>query len=81
VPAALGRLGQPAVLLHFDIGSGDAAANAELARWMAAATAGLLAPGGVAVADQELVGTTWTAMALPEGVAPGRCFMYRRDRP
>jgi hypothetical protein len=80
VPAAPGRLA-PAALIHFDIGSGDAAANAELARWMAAASADLLAPGGVAVADQELAGTPWQAIDLPEGVAPGRYFMYRRAVP
>jgi hypothetical protein len=79
VPAALHRLGRRAALIHFDIGSGDAAANAELARWIAAAAADLLAPGGIAVADQELVGTTWTPLDLPRGIAPGRYYMYRRE--
>ena len=79
VPAALQRLGRRAALLHFDIGSGDAAANAELARWIAAAAADLLAPGGIAVADQELIGTPWTPIDLPQGVAPGRYYMYRRE--
>jgi len=81
VPAALGRLGRRAALLHFDIGSGDQAANRELARWIATAAADLLTPGGIAVADQELIGTPWTPLALPEGVAPGRYFIYRREAP
>lgn len=77
VPVALARVGAPAAMIHFDIGSGDAAANAELASWMAGATKGLLAADGVALADQELVGTSWRAIDLPDGVAPGRYFMYR----
>ncbi|MEM7119976.1 MAG: class I SAM-dependent methyltransferase [Pseudomonadota bacterium] len=77
VPQALERVGAPAAMIHFDIGSGDAAANAELASWMAGATKDLLATNGVALADQELIGSPWRTLALPDGVAPGRYFMYR----
>ena len=81
VPGVLQRIGQPAVLIHFDVGSGDEEANAELARWMTVATADLLAPGGVAVADQALVGTSWRPIDLPEGVSVGRYFMYQCAAP
>ncbi len=77
VPQALARVGAPAAMIHFDIGSGDAAANAALASWMAGATTDLLATNGVALADQELVGSLWMPLPLPDGVAPGRYFMYR----
>ena len=77
VPQALARVGAPAAMIHFDIGSGDAAANAALASWMAGATKDLLAVNGVALADQELVGSPWQPLPLPDGVAPGRYYMYR----
>jgi S-adenosyl-L-methionine methyltransferase len=81
VPGALQRIGRQAALMHFDVGSGDEAANAKLARWLVTATADLLAPGGIAVGDQPMVGTSWTPIALPDGVPVGRYFMYRRDKP
>ncbi len=77
VPQALARVGAPAAMIHFDIGSGDEAANVALATWMAEATRDLLTTNGVALADQELVGSSWQPLALPDGVAPGRYFMYR----
>lgn len=77
VPKALDRIGARAALAHLDVGTGDAAANAALARWFGAALAPLMRPGAVVVSDQPLEGSGWTALPLPDGVPPARYFMYR----
>ena len=72
--AARGR----AVLMHSDIGTGDAAANAALARELAPAYVDALAPGGILISDQPLADPALEPQALPDGVAPGRYHLYRR---
>ncbi len=79
LPGALERIGQQAALMHFDIGSGDKAANEKLARWIVPRANGLMARGGIAVTDQELTGTAWIPIDLPDGVPAERYFMYRQD--
>jgi len=81
LPAAAARFGATVMLAHCDIGSGRPDADASLAAFVAGALAGLLAPGAVVVADQELDAAALTALDLPEGVAPGRYFMYRAGSP
>jgi len=76
IPGALARLGAPAMLLHGDIGSGDAAKNAALAAWLGPAIMPLLAPGAVVVCDQALSCAGLNPLAPPEGVEAGRYFMY-----
>jgi hypothetical protein len=78
VPAARQRIGQPAALIHADIGSGDKAATAALAADLSPWLEGLLAPGGVLVSDQPLHMPACAAVALPAGVAPGRYHIYRK---
>ena len=65
-------------LLHSDIGTGDAGANAALAVELAPVYAEAVAPGGVLISDQPLAGSAFEPLALPEGVAPGRYHLYRR---
>ena len=77
LPAALARTGAPAALAHCDIGSGDREATGELAAWLGPVLAPLMASGGVIVADQPLSASALSEVALPEGVAPERYFMYR----
>jgi hypothetical protein len=72
--AARGR----AILIHSDIGTGDAAANAALARELAPAYVDALAPGGILISDQPLADPALEPQALPDGVAPGRYHLYRR---
>jgi hypothetical protein len=67
-----------AVLLHSDIGTGDAVANAALALELAPAYAEALAPGGILISDQPLADPSFEPLALPAGVAPGRYHLYRR---
>jgi hypothetical protein len=77
LPAAARRLGPNAALAHCDIGSGDKAATAALARWLGPALAPLLAPGAIVLADQPLTLTRATALPQPESVPDGRYHFYR----
>lgn len=64
-------------LVHADIGSGDEAANAALARWLGAVLGPLLARGALVLADQRMEIANAPAQALPPGVPPDRYFIYR----
>ena len=77
LPGAGALIGAKAALAHCDMGTGVAASNAELAAFIGPALAGLMAPGGIVVSDQEYRVAGWTEVALPDGVAPGRYFMRR----
>ncbi|MFQ6018019.1 MAG: class I SAM-dependent methyltransferase [Kiloniellaceae bacterium] len=79
LPAAAARFGRSVPLVHSDIGTGDAARNARVAAFLATQLPGLLRPGGLVVADQDMAFPRAVAVALPEGVGPGRYFMYRAD--
>ena len=72
--AARGR----GILLHSDIGTGDAAANAALAAELSPAYADAVAPGGVLICDQPLTGPAFEQLALPDGVPARRYHLYRR---
>jgi hypothetical protein len=77
LPAAARRLGASAALAHCDIGSGDRAATAALARWLGPALAPLLAPGAIVLADQRLELPRAVALPQPDSVPPGRYHFYR----
>eukprot|EP00752_Nemacystus_decipiens_P016977 g15202.t1 len=66
------RLSGQAVLVHSDIGTGEAARNAALAAEISRLLPPLLAPGAVLASDQPLDLPGAAALALPEGVKPGR---------
>lgn len=76
---AQARLPAPAALAHTDVGTGDAARNAELAAWLAGVLPPLLAPGAWVVADQPLPAPALLPQAPPPGIAPDRYFLYRRE--
>lgn len=71
------RIGAPAALVHSDVGSGDKAATAALAKQVAAAFPGLLAAGAIVVSDQPMSLAGLTPLPLPSGVATERYFLYR----
>jgi hypothetical protein len=83
LPAVLDPMGAPAALVHADIGAGDAAVDAALAAFLGQTLPGLLAPGAVILSDQDMGSKGCpkglTAVALPQGVKPGRYFAWRRD--
>lgn len=79
LPRAVAALAGQAVLAHLDIGTGDKAESMALSQRAAPLVAQLLAPGGVAVSDQPLDGAPeFAALPLPEGVKPGRIYLYER---
>ncbi|MBK1696846.1 class I SAM-dependent methyltransferase [Rhodovibrio salinarum] len=78
LPQAAERFAGQVALLHADIGTGDAARNARLAGAIQPFLPHLLVPGGIAVTDQEMPWPDAEQVALPDGVAPGRYFLYRR---
>ncbi len=77
LPAAVARFGPSVALVHSDLGTGDAELNRRLAGFLAACLPGLLRPGGVVIADQDVSLEGAVALPLPEGVGPGRYFIYR----
>ena len=72
------RLPAPAALVHSDIGAGDRQASDALAAALAPLLPPLTAPGAVLAADRPMSLPGWTGQPLPEGVAPGRYYLYRR---
>jgi hypothetical protein len=76
LPRARQRLPGPAALAHLDVGTGDAARNAELAAWLSHALPHLLAPGAWVASDQILRAPALTAQPPPTGIAPERYFLY-----
>lgn len=79
LPPAVVRIGAPAALAHCDIGSGDSAATAALAAWLAPVLMPLLRAGAVVASDQPLAAPGLAPLPLPDGVAPGRYFLYRKE--
>ncbi|MGI9417744.1 MAG: class I SAM-dependent methyltransferase [Geminicoccaceae bacterium] len=77
MPAFARRRAGEAVLVHSDIGTGDAERNRTLATWLAGALPPLLRPGAWIAADQALPETSFVRQALPAGVTADRYFLYR----
>ncbi|MEZ5931422.1 MAG: class I SAM-dependent methyltransferase [Alphaproteobacteria bacterium] len=77
LPAFAARRPGEAILVHSDIGTGDAARNQRLAAWLAGALPPLLRPGAWIAADQALPAASFEAQPLPAGVAADRYYLYR----
>ena len=79
LPAAIADLSGRAVLAHMDIGTGDKDESVSLSQRAAPLVADLLASGGVVVSDQPLDGIAeFRSLPLPQGVKPGRIYLYER---
>ena len=78
LPAAVARFGRSVPLIHSDLGTGDAASNGRIAAYLATQLPRLLVAGGVVVSDQDMAPEGAEALPLPDGVKPGRYFMYRK---
>ncbi len=81
LPAARARFEGQAALAHFDVGTGDAAANRTLAAALAPMIVPLLRPGGILVSEPAMDLDALEPLAVPIGVAPGRYHLYRRVSP
>jgi hypothetical protein len=77
LPAARFLIGRVA-LAHFDAGTGDAAANRDLAAGLRPLILPLLCGGGVLATQQEMDCPELAPLPLPDGVAEGRYQLYRR---
>lgn len=78
LPAAMARLGQPAALVHADIGTGDRQASMELAGMIAASVVSLMASGGLLLSDQPFDDPRLVSEPLPAGIPDGRYHFNRR---
>ena len=78
LPAAAARFGGRVALAHLDVGTGDAAANRDLAAQLTPTLVPLLCRGAVLVSDPPLDAPQLEELPLPDGVAAGRYHLYRR---
>jgi hypothetical protein len=72
-------IGIKAALVHADIGSGYDDLDELNLRWLSGLIVGLLAPEGIAASGVPLAHPDLTPLRLPEGIPPGRYFLYRRS--
>lgn len=72
LPQAVKRFAGTIPLVHVDLGP-------EVVREIAAQLPKLLCPGGIAATQAEAAAESLVPLELPEGVAPGRYFIYRAD--
>ncbi|MCS6877716.1 MAG: class I SAM-dependent methyltransferase [Geminicoccaceae bacterium] len=77
LPTALARMGRRAVLVHSDIGCGDPVRTERNRRKLARYLPAIVAKDAVVVSDQPIEGRWLVPLPLPEGVDPGRYFLYR----
>jgi hypothetical protein len=78
LPGARAALGGQVALAHFDVGTGDAAANLALAAELTPLILPLLRAGAVLVSDPQITAGGFAALPLPDGISPGRYHLYRR---
>ena len=72
-------VGIGAALVHADIGSGYDDLDAMNLRWLPQLAVDLLAPSGIAASGVPLDDPGLAPLPLPEGIRPGRYFLYRRS--
>ena len=77
LPKAMHHLGQPAIVAHSDIGTGDAGRNARVAKKISELLPAILADRAMIASDQALSHDKFEAVDLPCGVEKGRYFIYR----
>jgi SAM-dependent methyltransferase len=77
LPAARGSLGGRVALAHFDVGTGDAAANLAMAAELTRHIVPLLRPRGVLVSDPPINAPELAILPLPNGIAAERYHLYQ----
>jgi len=78
LPIARELLAGRVALAHFDPATGDAAASQALVAEVAPLIMPLLRPGGLLVSEPAIIHEELITLTLPESVAPGRYYLYRR---
>ncbi len=71
------RFKRSVTLLHNDLGTSDKAAYMELILKLTPLVEGIMVPGGIIVSNSEFNVGSWETLPLPEGVKPGRYYLYR----
>ncbi len=72
------RIPELATLVHSDIGLGDPEGNIEIGRWLSPLIDKRTASGGIVVCNLELTLSGYKDLPLPEGIRPGRYFVYQK---
>ena len=78
LPGACARFAGRVALVHSDLGSGNREIDDRVSAMVAGHLARLLVDGGVVLADQNVGFPGAEPLALPDGVQPGRYFLYRK---
>jgi hypothetical protein len=76
LPRIVQLIGQPAALLHSDLGSGDKPATKKLYEQIAPGLRAAVAKGGILVSDQPVETAGLESLTVPDMV-PHRYFVYR----
>ncbi|MBZ8131756.1 class I SAM-dependent methyltransferase [Afifella sp. IM 167] len=72
------RIPAPPVLVHVDMGAGDATADLATREWISPLVAGWTAVGGYVVTDRPLELPGYAEVARPAGVPASPHLIYRR---
>lgn len=78
VPRITERFAGQVALVHGDIGAGRPEIDAQNAALLDRNLPPLLTPGAVLAFDQDMLLSGCERLDLPEGVRPGRYFLYRK---
>ncbi len=78
LPRAAERFAGQVALVHADFGSANPERDARLAAFIAEFLPRVLRAGGVVAADRDVGFAASEALDLPDSVAPGVYFLYRR---
>ncbi|HEX3862481.1 MAG TPA: class I SAM-dependent methyltransferase [Stellaceae bacterium] len=76
--AARDQFGGRIALMHFDVGTGDAAGNLVLAAELTPLILPLLRVGAVLASDPSIAAPGLVSLPLPDGIAPDRYHLYRQ---
>jgi hypothetical protein len=78
LPSAVARLGSNTALANIDIGTGDDGATWELVRLMVPVLLQALRPCAIVVSGAPIDHGALHSLVLPDGVEPGRHFLFSR---
>lgn len=80
VPREVARNHGQVALLHYDVGMGHRPDDLALAAELSKVIPPAIAPGGIVMGVYELTLEGAEELPLPEGIAPGRYFIYRMGK-
>ncbi|MEJ8572425.1 class I SAM-dependent methyltransferase [Microbaculum marinum] len=73
------RVGAAAALIHADLSNGDPTDDLSRRSWLSPMVADRAAPGAVVVSGHALDLPGFDELPLPEGIRPGRYYLYRKQ--